>query len=435
MEAIVRPSSVAGVYTPPASKSAMQRACAAALLHKGRTVLHNAGVSEDDRAALRIIRALGAHVREQGTEVEIHSPAGRPHFPEQPLIDCGESGLSLRMFTPIAAMAQSPGSAPLVLTGSGSLRARPMQFFADVLPQLGVAVELANGHLPISLRGPLQARDIEVDGSQSSQYLTGLLMAFSATHAPATIRVRNLKSKPYVDLTLAIMGHFGMNLPRNEDYKAFVFEAKEPTRKDPITYAVEGDWSGAAFGLVAGALAGSLQVKGLDVFSEQADKAVLQALMQTGAPLSIQPNVIEVGGVRKLQPFHFNATDCPDLFPPLVALAAYCDGTSVIEGVSRLTHKESNRGLTLQEEFGKLGLTVELQDDLMIVRGGAPLKRAVVSSRHDHRIAMALAVAALRAEGPVTITGAEAVRKSYPRFWQHLQQLGASVSLTGQTSP
>jgi 3-phosphoshikimate 1-carboxyvinyltransferase len=177
---------------------------------------------------------------------------------------------------------------------------------------------------------------------------------------------------------------------------------------------------------VAGAIAGNIIVKGLDVFSTQADKAILQALMDCGCKLSIQSEQIEIGKAP-LQPFHFNATECPDLFPPLVALASYCNGKSVIEGTTRLTHKESNRAITLQQEFGKLGIQIDLQDDLMIVHGGTGIKAATVHSRHDHRIAMACAVAALKAEAEVVIEEAEAINKSYPDFYEHLKKLGAEI--------
>ena len=166
-------------------------------------------------------------------------------------------------------------------------------------------------------------------------------------------------------------------------------------------------------------------MQGLNSFSSQADKAVLLALMQTGAGMSIEEKQINVRRA-KLKPFQFNATDCPDLFPPLATLAAYCEGTSVIEGVHRLTHKESNRALTLQEELGKMGVDIMLQDDLMIIKGGKKLKGTTVSSRHDHRIAMACAVAALGAEGNTVIESAEAVNKSYPQFWEHLRYLTVS---------
>jgi 3-phosphoshikimate 1-carboxyvinyltransferase len=175
-------------------------------------------------------------------------------------------------------------------------------------------------------------------------------------------------------------------------------------------------------------VAGPLTVKGLDVFSTQADKAVLQALMDCGCRLSVEPDKIDIGPMPSLKAFHFNANDCPDLFPPLVALAAYCDGTTVIEGVNRLTHKESNRALTLQEEFAKLGIEIVLQDDLMLVKGGTTVKGATTHSHHDHRIAMACAVAGLRSSGEVVIEEAGAINKSYPDFYGHLEKLGAGVS-------
>lgn len=423
MQVVVSPSRISGTMTAPASKSAMQRACAAALLKGGQTVLHNPGVSADDDAALDIITQLGAAVEKNGDTIVVQSNGVAPVGRE---INCGESGLSARMFTPVAALSKSP----ITVTGKGSLVRRPFDFFTEVLPQLGVAVSGTNGRLPLQIAGPLQPKNIEVDGSLSSQFLTGLLFAYAAAGAHnAAIAVRNLASKPYIDLTLKVMADFGLRLPANEAYERFTFNASQSqtTNREPLHYCVEGDWSGGAFLLVAGAVAGDITVKGLDVFSTQADKAVLQALMQSGASISVEESRIDV---RKstLKAFHFNATDCPDLFPPLVALAAYCDGTTVIEGVHRLAHKESNRALTLQEEFGKMGIGITFQDDLMLVKGGA-VKGAAVHSRHDHRIAMACAVAALGADGEVAIDEAEAVKKSYPEFWAHLQTLKANVAL------
>jgi 3-phosphoshikimate 1-carboxyvinyltransferase len=167
----------------------------------------------------------------------------------------------------------------------------------------------------------------------------------------------------------------------------------------------------------------------LDISSTQADKAVLQALMQAGTNISVREQEIEIKESR-LKAFHFNATDCPDLFPPLVALASYSEGTTVIEGTGRLTHKESNRALTLQQEFGKMGVQIKLQDDLMLIEGNSRLRGGEVSSHNDHRIAMAIAVAALKADKEMVVTEAEAVNKSYPQFWEHIKSLGAKVSLT-----
>lgn len=424
MKAVVFPSHIKGTIVAPASKSAMQRACAAALLSQKKVTLHNPGISNDDEAALNIIQQLGAVVQKNGETITVESKGVRPIGNE---LDCGESGLSIRMFTSVAALSNQP----ITITGHGSLKTRPMDFFNEVLPQLSVACNSAGGKLPLQIKGPLQPKNITVDGSLSSQFLTGLLMAYSAANAKdVTITVENLTSKPYVDLTLQIIAAFGLQAPVNTDYKTFhfPFNGKPSMQKDALEFTVEGDWSGAAFLLVGGAVAGNIVVKGLDVFSAQADKAVLQALMQTGAVMSVTEDKITVSK-GPLQPFHFNATDCPDLFPPLVALAAYCNGTSVIEGVHRLAHKESDRALTLQQEFGKLGINIKLQDDLMIIEGGGPVQSASVSSHNDHRIAMACAVAALKAQGEVTIDGAGAVNKSYPQFWQHMQQLGVTLTL------
>ena len=418
MHKLIQPSKVSGTITAPASKSAMQRACAAALIKGGKTILQNPGVSADDKAALNIIQQLGASVVITGDHLTIESKGVRP---VSATIDCGESGLSVRMFTSIAALSETA----ITVTGRGSLTKRPLAFFDEVLPRLGVKSESRGGLLPLNIQGPLRPVDIEIDGSLSSQFLTGLLFAYSAAGASDTsIKVKGLNSKPYVDLTLQVMADFGLRTPINRNYEEFYFERQSVTtfQNDTIHYTVEADWSGGAFLLVAGAVAGSVTVKGQDVFSTQADKAVLQALMQSEASLSVEQEEITVRA-NTLKAFHIDATDCPDLFPPLVALASYCQGTSVIEGVHRLTHKESNRALTLQEEFGKMGVDVSLQDDLMIIRNEGKVNGAAVHSHHDHRIAMACAVAGLRAEGDTTVEGAEAVNKSYPQFWDHLHQL------------
>ncbi|BAV08467.1 3-phosphoshikimate 1-carboxyvinyltransferase [Filimonas lacunae] len=428
----IQPSTVTGAITAPASKSSMQRACAAALVRKGESIIENPGHSNDDKAALTVIQALGATIVSADEEELVVNSKG-VHAVNS-VVNCGESGLGIRMFAPLVALNPNP----IRIEGQGSLVNRPMDFFDDTLPRLGVDIQSNDGRLPLVIKGPLQPRNIEIDGSLSSQFLTGLLMAYSAAKASnVTIVVHDLKSRPYIDLTLKVMEDFGLVVPENHNYEAFYFPPLEEEEEDesPLYYTVESDWSGGAFLLVAGAIAaeGRIVVKGLDPYSTQADKAILQALMDTGCLLSVQQDSIEIGPSLKadLQPFHFNATDCPDLFPPLVALAAYCNGTSAIEGVSRLTHKESNRALTLQDEFGKMGVEVVLQGDLMLVKGGEGVDGATVHSRHDHRIAMACAVAALQAEGETVIEEAGAISKSYPDFYEHLQKLGAAVKIEG----
>ncbi|UAY54665.1 3-phosphoshikimate 1-carboxyvinyltransferase [Arachidicoccus terrestris] len=430
---IIHPGKVHGEITAPASKSSMQRAAAAALVSGGISLIENPGISNDDQASVGVIEALGALVEIEPTGAlkvdATHLSEGSARDTE---VHFGESGLGIRMFTSIAALR--PGK--IRIEGQGSLRTRPMDFFDETLPKLGVTVKSNQGKLPLEIKGPLTPKDITIDGSLSSQFLTGLLLAYAAADASdVTISVTDLKSRPYVDLTLKVMADFGLKIPVNHNYERFYFEkAVHAKGTDPTTYQVEGDWSGGAFLLVGGAIRGPVTVKGLDTQSTQADKAILQALTDTGCQLSVAEDRIEIGPMAAggpLKAFHFDATDCPDLFPPLVALAAYCAGRTVIEGVSRLAHKESNRALTLQDEFAKFGVKIELQDDLMIIEGnnnGQLSGDITTHSRHDHRIAMAAAIAALGAAGPVQIDEAPAVKKSYPNFYRHLEQLGVTLS-------
>lgn len=437
MIAKINPSKISGTINAPTSKSSMQRACAAALLNEGITIIENPGNSNDDVAALSVSKSLGATIVDEkngnkiitGSKLLNAKTSNTVEAFEAALnINCGESGLGIRMFAALAALSNKE----VCITGTGSLLSRPMIFFDEIFPQLCINIQSNNGKLPIKIKGPLQPKNISIDGSLSSQFLTGLLMAFGkAATEPVTITVNNLKSKPYIDLTLQVMKNFGYDVINN-NYESFLIN---PVKQDAKTihYKVEGDWSGAAFLLVAGAINGNITVTGLDVFSTQADKAILKALMDCGCTLSVMENEINIANPQiknSLKPFHFNATDCPDLFPPLVALAAACSGTSVIEGVSRLAHKESDRGLTLQQEFSKMGVSVKLQDDLMLIEGGAAIQAATVHSHHDHRIAMACAVAGLIATGEIIIEEADAINKSYPDFFENLKSLGASLSLT-----
>lgn len=423
MKAVISPSNIYGNVTASPSKSAMQRVCALALLHNGETLINNAGTSNDDRAALGVIKTLGAQVESMTNGSLLIRSNGNIKVSGE--VNCGESGLSFRMFAPIAALSDKM----VVLTGNGSLLNRKMDFLDTILPELGVEIFSSNGKIPVTIKGPLQPKSILIDASQSSQYLTGLLFAFAkSTHVPVSINVNNLKSKPYIDLSLEMLTHFGYEV-LNKEYKQFIVSPVK-IKKDKIIYNTEGDWSGAAFLLVAGAVAGNIKVDGLDIESAQADVSILNILEQCGACFRITDNIISVNNNNKLNNFNFDATDCPDLFPPIVVLAAYCNGISRIKGISRLRGKESDRALTLVEIFSKMGVKIEIHDDIMIIKGSMEINGADISSHHDHRIAMAGAIAALKANGNMVISNAEAVNKSYPGFYDHLKSLGAAVSLS-----
>jgi 3-phosphoshikimate 1-carboxyvinyltransferase len=223
-------------------------------------------------------------------------------------------------------------------------------------------------------------------------------------------------------MTLQLLSSFGITV-MTSNYDLFHIPGNQ--KYVPHSYIVEGDWSGGAFLLVAGAINGNLSVKGLRNDSKQSDMAVLKALEMAGAHLVTGENNIDISR-SELKAFEFNATESPDLFPPLVALASYCTGVSSIKGVSRLVYKESNRANTLKEEFGKMNIKIDIDDDMMFITGGRP-QGARVESHDDHRIAMAVAVASLGASGKVSIRDSQCVAKSYPHFFEDLRQLGALV--------
>jgi 3-phosphoshikimate 1-carboxyvinyltransferase len=418
----IKPSTLSGNINAPASKSSMQRACAAALLAKGKSVIHHPGHSNDDKAAMDIIKRLGATIEDNREQLIINSHGIHPNENE---INCGESGLSIRMFTPIISLSDKQ----ITINGEGSLKSRPMDFFDEIFPLLGVKIKSDNGKVPIVVQGPLQPKNIEVDGSLSSQFLTGLLMAYAAADAQdISIKVNNLTSKPYIDLTLDVMRRFGLKLPENKNYEEFIFPSSTH-HSSLITheYTVEGDWSGGAFLLVAGAIAGPITIRGLDMMSTQADKEIMQALSSAHAGFAIEAKGIKIRPVE-MKGFEFDATNCPDIFPPLAALAAYCKGETKIKGASRLTHKESNRAVSLQQEFEKMGVKIDVEGDAMVIHGADKIKGAKVHSHHDHRIAMACSVAALKADGETIVEEANAVKKSYPDFFSDLRFLGASIN-------
>lgn len=407
MNKTIKATSVSGSIQAPASKSVAQRAIAIASLAEGISQLEHVGKSDDVKAAIEVCRLMGADIQMSGEKINIRGGLSAP----QTELNCGEAGLGIRMFAPVAATLNTP----VVLTGEGSLAGRPMDMLEKSLQGAGVFCITQSGFLPVTVKGPLPGGIVELDGSVSSQVLTGLLIAAPYALNPMHMKVDNLKSRPYIDITLNLMRAFGVEAEHRYYEEFFV---KAPQRYQSRQFVVEGDWSGAAFMLVAAAIAGELEVQNLDPESFQADKAILQALQQCGARVQILKTSVRVKK-EALKAFSFDATHCPDLFPPLVALASACEGVSTIKGVSRLKVKESDRATALQQEFGKMGLQVELENDLMHISGGT-LKGARVHSHHDHRIAMACAVAALNARGePVEIEHAHAVAKSYPEFFSH----------------
>ncbi|WP_300798318.1 3-phosphoshikimate 1-carboxyvinyltransferase [uncultured Alistipes sp.] len=403
--------SVKGTLTPPCSKSYAQRALAASLLCDGTSVLHNIEFCDDTRSALRCIRTLGAKVTQTGDALSI---AGGLHPVERRLL-VGESGLATRLFTPIASLCTSP----IRIEGEGTLLRRPMGMMVSPLRQLGVQVKERGGRLPFEVCGPLHGGEAEVDGSVSSQFITGLLLALPRAAGDTTLHVRDAVSTPYLDMTLDTASRFGVEIFQR-DYEEFYIPGAQ--RYCATELHIEGDWSAAAMLLVAGATAGEVTVRNVPMLSKQADTAICTALVRAGAAVINDVHSVTAAH-RPLRAFEFDATHCPDLFPALAALAAAAEGVSVLHGTSRLRHKESDRAEAIREEYGRLGIEVDLPDgDVMTIRGGV-IRGGRVDSHEDHRMAMSLAVAALRAEGDVTIEGTECVAKSYPDFFEDLESI------------
>ncbi len=414
MERIVAPSKIKGIVRAPASKSMTQRAIAAALLATGESTIINPSYCDDSLAAMSIATGLGARVKPGTSEMCI---TGGEELKEHKL-NCGESGLAIRMFSPIAALYPQE----IFITGAGSLKNRPMNMIEDALRQFGVTCTSNNGFLPLTIKGPISGGECEIDGSISSQLLTGLLMALPVTGKDSVIKVNELKSKPYIDMTLQVLEKCGIKVT-NENYSRFIIPGNQKYNATRIS--VESDWSGGAFLLVAGAIAGEVTVEGLRSDSRQSDKAILTALDRAGVKMRISENSITVYR-SDLNAFEFDSTESPDLFPPLVALASYCKGITGIKGADRLIHKESNRAAALVEEFAKLNIKIEVSNDYMIINGGK-VEGAKVNSHEDHRIAMALSTAALGASDKVALKDSHCIGKSYPGFFDDLRKVGAEV--------
>ncbi len=416
MQAIINPSYFNGNLKAPASKSYSQRAFAAALLHVGKTEILNAGSSNDEIAALNIIINLGATIlynNNNNNKILIESLGV---LPISDSFNCAESGLCSRLFTPIAAISNQLIS----INAEGSLLKRKMVGFDSVFKQLEIEIKDFNGYLPLQINGPLIAKNISVDAQNGSQFLSGLLFALSnVALEPINIFVKELKSKPYIDLTLEVLEKIGI-LITHDNYKKFYINPlnfKKP--EDPVKLNVEGDWSSAAYMLVAAALTGRATIENLNLNSVQADKAILNILKDCGALIKVEKESITVSKAP-LRNFTFDATDCPDLFPVLSILAAGISGMSSINGLHRLLDKESNRIISICAMLNSFDVPFLLKDDTLQITGGGIIKNCAIDTFNDHRITMAASIGAIMANGKVIINNIESVKKSYTGFFTDL---------------
>lgn len=414
MLARIQPSCLQGSVTVPPSKSMAHRALLCAGLGRGETQIQGVLPSQDMEATCRALAALGAAIERQGPLARVRGVAGRPKAPLGP-VDCGESGSTLRFLIP--AFALCPG--PVRLTGRGRLPQRPLGPYGALFHSRGLP--FAQDEAGVSFQGPLAPGDYGLPGDVSSQFISGLLFALPLLPGDSRIRIQPpFESRGYVNMTLQALDAFGvrasfvdgltLHVPGNQMFTA----PRAP-------FLVEGDDSQAAFFLALDAILGNVQVLGCSPRSLQGDRVMGEILARCGHRPGQAPG--------PLAPFQADLGDCPDLGPILMALGLFCQGESILTNAGRLRLKESDRGTAMAQELAKLGGQATLAGDEIRIRQSRLRPGPALSSHGDHRIAMALAVAALGARIPADIQEAEAVEKSYPDFWKDLARLGARVEL------
>ena len=438
MLARITPRPLSGSVPAIASKSMAHRMIIAAALSSGTThVVCNTTCADID-ATVRCLTALGARIARVDDGFEVHPvpksvELGILKAFQGAELDAGESGSTLRFMLPVACAL----GAGATFVGAGRLGSRPLSPLTDELDAAGC--DIKGDGLPLTARGRLRPGRFVLPGSVSSQFISGLLLAFPLLPGPSEIEVHGrIESRPYINLTVQALKAFGVDVAIERGVAAdgidevTRFRAGGRPYRTPGEVTVEGDWSNAAFWLCAGALGSQpVTVRGVSLTSAQGDRNVLAALSRFGARTQRASDAATVQPDR-LHAFSMSAQDIPDLVPVISAVASCCEGTTVIRDCARLRIKESDRLATTASELNALGAQVEIDRDSLVVHGVGRLAGGTVDAHNDHRIAMMAAVAAVRCDGPVEIRGAEAVAKSYPSFFDHYRALGGLVELSGE---
>lgn len=435
MDVVITPHELTGTIDAIASKSMAHRLLICAALCSGPTRIECSTSSRDIEATIECLKGLGAKIERSGSYLNVEPISGASssdniRVPKQgALLDCGESGSTLRFMLPVVAALGCDAS----LTGHGRLSERPLSPLYEELIAGGAEIS-EQGNFPMSIRGKLRAGRFELPGNVSSQYVSSLLLAAPLMGGPTEIRVSNpVESKPYIDLTISALNTFGVEVAHSQEtvegrsYTTFVLSPSTPFTS-PGEVVVEGDWSNAAFWFAAGALGQGITVNNVPLQSRQGDKAILAALAKLGARVSRKGTSANVS-LSTPTGTNINASDFPDLVPPLAAVAALCPGHTSISGCERLRLKESDRIETVCAGLAALGADITHSASSIEINGKESLAGGVVDAANDHRIAMMAAVAATRCTAPVTILGAECTEKSYPAFFDDYCALGGTIEL------
>lgn len=413
----ITPTPLSGTIQAPPSKSYAHRAVISAFLSGKNCEVKNLQLSADISATLECAKQLGSIWR-YNTDTDTVTFENNNIISPDLLLDCGESGSTLRFFIPIAMALTNEVS----FTGHGRLMERPLDPYFEIFKQKHIPYTLNNGILKIC--GRLTAGTYEIDGTVSSQFITGLLFALPLLNGNSEIKIKGeLTSKAYIDITLDVMEHFGINI-ENQNYSSFIIKGNQ--QYDSPSYTVEGDFSQGAFWLVAGAIGCDITCTGLNKKSIQGDKKIINIIEATGATVNqIGENSFKAVHTPTMHGITVDADPIPDLVPILAVLFSFCKGTSRIENAGRLRIKESDRLLAITTELKKMGAKINEGSDFLEINGSQTLHSAETDSWNDHRIAMAISIAACRCEGKLSISGAsKSVTKSYPNFFKDYQILG-----------
>jgi 3-phosphoshikimate 1-carboxyvinyltransferase len=428
MDVTIAPSGVAGTTAPPPSKSYTHRAILAGG-YSDTTTVRNPLVSADTRATMRAVEAFGGEVThdpESGT-LDITGFDGAPEVPAD-VIDCANSGTTMRLATATAALADGL----TVLTGDESLRSRPQRPLLRAIDQLAGRAESTrnNGQAPLVVGGPLMGGSAPLPGDVSSQFVTALLFAGAATDAGIDIALQNeLKSAPYVDITLDVLDSFGVSA--RQTGRGFSVGGRQSYHLRNDAYSVPGDFSSISYLLAAGALAGEGSVTVTEVYpGPQGDQAIVEILEEMGATIDWNHETGELTvTANALSGVEVGVADTPDLLPTLAVLGAAAEGATTITDCEHVRYKETDRVSAMAESLTAMGATVEEHEDELVIDGDeSTLQGTTLDGRADHRIVMALAVAGLVADGETRIEGAEHVAVSFPDFFDVLESLGVGLS-------
>jgi len=413
---IIKPKLLKGNIVVPSSKSLGHRGIIAAALSRGISRVYNIQLSKDIEATMELMKELGAVVNIEDQNLYID---GRKMFSYEKKLDlrCRESGSTLRFLIPLALTKDGD----YIFHGEGKLISRPLEPYYEIFEEKGIKYSREEDGLPLKVSGKLTSGTYRVRGDISSQFITGLLFSLPILEDNSRIQITTkLESKGYIDLTLDILKDFGIEI-ENNNYKEFNIRGAQ--KYNCRNYYVEGDYSQGAFFLVAGALGSSIVCYGLNKDSLQGDKVILDILEAMGCNVEESKEGIKVKP-SKTKGIEIDASNCPDLVPILTVLASLSEGETKIVNAKRLRIKECDRLHAITKELNKLGANIIELEDSLIISGVNELKGGEVDSHNDHRIVMALAIAATRARGNVIINNPSAVEKSYPNFFKDYFKLG-----------